>query len=485
MRVPRVYRDATARDFSINSLLWDPCSHTLLDYNGGVVDLHNGRVAAACMPIKSLVDDPSRCIRCCSFAVLFFFTYSFWRARAGDEGRRRVRRMLRFASAYGFAIERPLWRTAARLTQARLLSPPSNLARSGHRKPPEDTLVVLDAGRMPEAGAGDPRQPRPRFAGHLDPDLLSINCSNTVARAEVLIDSFPGAVATCVPLSLPRHRALLKQSESGSHTCVCARAGPAYLMTSEWSKAAQSDRARPGAFADFIALAISTGNVEATVRVDPVRANTSTWVRRSGARKREVQAHMQAYRNIELPSGCALPGKDICESSLRADTLNAPLTDTPTRSSKICAASVSRNTKLRYAARTARADGERFVQVERRGSAPAAHAVHHALGPQARHSPPWPHARWRRRRAAAPLGHPRAAELAPPLQNVLPLPCLPQHAALARVPGAALSPPVRACHYAVRSCSASVRPVRRPTTLCPGWTAARRRTPRCAPPCKT
>ena len=115
--------------------------------------------------------------------------------------------MLRFAAAYGFAIERTLLATAARLSQGRLLAPPSNLAQTGHRKPPEDTLAELDPHRAPPMVTADPREPEPRFAGHLDPELLSANSKWLTSRVELCLDSHAGAIATCAPPAWPRQHA--------------------------------------------------------------------------------------------------------------------------------------------------------------------------------------------------------------------------------------------------------------------------------------
>jgi tRNA nucleotidyltransferase/poly(A) polymerase len=59
-----VCRDATNRDLTINSLLWDPISGEVLDYNNGVKDLFAGRLCAGSTAVGSLIADPSRCIRC-------------------------------------------------------------------------------------------------------------------------------------------------------------------------------------------------------------------------------------------------------------------------------------------------------------------------------------------------------------------------------------------------------------------------------------
>jgi tRNA nucleotidyltransferase/poly(A) polymerase len=63
-------RDVTRRDFTINSLLWDPQRNRVLDYNGGAAGVAHGHIESASLPIAALTADPIRCIRCAARCVL-------------------------------------------------------------------------------------------------------------------------------------------------------------------------------------------------------------------------------------------------------------------------------------------------------------------------------------------------------------------------------------------------------------------------------
>ena len=64
-----ICRDAVARDFGANALLWDPIQGMLLDYVDSVWQIANKHIAAAALPISSLGADPIRCLRCASLAL--------------------------------------------------------------------------------------------------------------------------------------------------------------------------------------------------------------------------------------------------------------------------------------------------------------------------------------------------------------------------------------------------------------------------------
>jgi len=63
--------DAIRRDFTINGLMYDPLSETLLDYVGGVKDIKAGIVRAIGNPKERISEDKLRMIRAVRFAVRF------------------------------------------------------------------------------------------------------------------------------------------------------------------------------------------------------------------------------------------------------------------------------------------------------------------------------------------------------------------------------------------------------------------------------
>ncbi len=59
--------DANRRDFTINSIFWDPIESKLYDYVGGLDDLNAGVIKAVGDPIKRFEEDRLRILRCARF----------------------------------------------------------------------------------------------------------------------------------------------------------------------------------------------------------------------------------------------------------------------------------------------------------------------------------------------------------------------------------------------------------------------------------
>ncbi|GMH33397.1 hypothetical protein BSKO_01231 [Bryopsis sp. KO-2023] len=60
--------NARKRDFTVNSLFYDPCSQVIFDYTGGMDDLKRRRLATIGNPIASFEEDPARILRAIRFA---------------------------------------------------------------------------------------------------------------------------------------------------------------------------------------------------------------------------------------------------------------------------------------------------------------------------------------------------------------------------------------------------------------------------------
>lgn len=65
--------DAFRRDFTINSLFYDPRSFRVIDYVGGVQDLHSRLIRTIGEPQKRMREDPVRMLRAVRFAVKMGF----------------------------------------------------------------------------------------------------------------------------------------------------------------------------------------------------------------------------------------------------------------------------------------------------------------------------------------------------------------------------------------------------------------------------
>ncbi len=68
-----IEEDATRRDFSINSLYYDPLDQTLLDFNNALKDFKQKRITSLIPLNKTFIEDPVRMIR----AIKFSATTSF------------------------------------------------------------------------------------------------------------------------------------------------------------------------------------------------------------------------------------------------------------------------------------------------------------------------------------------------------------------------------------------------------------------------
>lgn len=65
--------DAARRDFTINSLFYDPTKEVIIDYTGGVEDIQNKIIRAIGDPDISFKEDPVRMLRAIKFSTLLHF----------------------------------------------------------------------------------------------------------------------------------------------------------------------------------------------------------------------------------------------------------------------------------------------------------------------------------------------------------------------------------------------------------------------------
>jgi poly(A) polymerase len=66
--------DAARRDFTINSLFYDPATETVIDYHGGVADVRAKRIRIIGDPVERYREDPVRMLRAARFAAKLGFT---------------------------------------------------------------------------------------------------------------------------------------------------------------------------------------------------------------------------------------------------------------------------------------------------------------------------------------------------------------------------------------------------------------------------
>jgi poly(A) polymerase len=66
--------DAARRDFTINSLFYDPATETVIDYHGGVADVRAKRIRIIGDPVERYREDPVRMLRAARFAARLGFT---------------------------------------------------------------------------------------------------------------------------------------------------------------------------------------------------------------------------------------------------------------------------------------------------------------------------------------------------------------------------------------------------------------------------
>lgn len=66
--------DVRRRDFTINGLFYDPNNETIIDYTGGVLDLHNHYLRTIGDPIVRFKQDPVRMLRLIKVTARFSFT---------------------------------------------------------------------------------------------------------------------------------------------------------------------------------------------------------------------------------------------------------------------------------------------------------------------------------------------------------------------------------------------------------------------------
>ncbi len=92
IRFSSAQEDAQRRDFTINGLFLDPDPHKVIDYVGGLDDLHNRILRAIGDPDKRLGDDYLRLLRAIRFAARFDLTID---PRTGDALRRHAAQLIR------------------------------------------------------------------------------------------------------------------------------------------------------------------------------------------------------------------------------------------------------------------------------------------------------------------------------------------------------------------------------------------------------
>ena len=56
-------QNAQQRDFTVNSIMYDPFSHLLFDYTGGMADCNKQRLHTCKPPWESFEEDPVRMLR--------------------------------------------------------------------------------------------------------------------------------------------------------------------------------------------------------------------------------------------------------------------------------------------------------------------------------------------------------------------------------------------------------------------------------------
>ncbi len=66
--------DAFRRDFTVNALFYDIADFSVIDYAGGIDDLHGRLVRAIGDPDVRFQEDPVRMVRACEFAARLGFT---------------------------------------------------------------------------------------------------------------------------------------------------------------------------------------------------------------------------------------------------------------------------------------------------------------------------------------------------------------------------------------------------------------------------
>ncbi len=69
-----VEQDAKRRDFSLNSLYWDPVEAEIIDFNGAMQDFKRKRIRSIIGLPASFVDDPVRMVRAVKYSVVTGFT---------------------------------------------------------------------------------------------------------------------------------------------------------------------------------------------------------------------------------------------------------------------------------------------------------------------------------------------------------------------------------------------------------------------------
>lgn len=56
-------QNMNSRDFTVNAIMYDPFSHLLLDYNGGLADCAKKKLRCCKDPVVSFTEDPARMLR--------------------------------------------------------------------------------------------------------------------------------------------------------------------------------------------------------------------------------------------------------------------------------------------------------------------------------------------------------------------------------------------------------------------------------------
>jgi poly(A) polymerase len=187
--------DAFRRDFTINALFYDIADFSVIDYVGGLDDLHAGLVRSIGDPDVRLKEDPVRMIRAIALAARLDFTIESTLLASIREHRREIAKssLPRLLEEYYKILRAGSSEKAFRgLADVGLLQPISSELHHGAAEPLWQSLSALDAFRR-------------RFES--TPDTLS----NAILLGTLL-------VPLGISLHPPRGHAASESSESGERT---------------------------------------------------------------------------------------------------------------------------------------------------------------------------------------------------------------------------------------------------------------------------
>lgn len=79
-------QDALRRDFTVNALIYDIGSFSIIDYAGGLTDLRNAVIRTIGVPVERFTEDPVRMLRAIRFAAMLGFSIEdeTWNALVGQ-----------------------------------------------------------------------------------------------------------------------------------------------------------------------------------------------------------------------------------------------------------------------------------------------------------------------------------------------------------------------------------------------------------------